>query len=227
MNATGLRAARSSAGMSQALAAKRLGVTQSYLSLLERGKRRVPARLAAKAATLFRANPLLLPLTPWHEWVPREVSNQWLAEQLALLGYPGFAYMRSRLTRVHPADLLMTGLSQPVVEPRVMEGLFWSLTKYWQMDRTWLVQVAKLHGLQNKLGFAAELCSALMLPAETRSNLYRLAVELAPVRLADEAALCDKLSSSQERWYRENRGPRSSKWNLVTNWEPEHLQNVA
>jgi transcriptional regulator with XRE-family HTH domain len=228
MTTAELKAARDAAGMSQVMAAKRLGVTQSYLSLLERGKRRVPARLAARAAVLFRVDPLLLPLPPWHEWVPRQVSNQWLAEQLALLAYPGFAYMRSRLARVHPADLLMTGLAQPEVEPRVMEGLFWLLTRYWQMDRAWLVNVAKLHALQNKLGFAAETVLDAGRQHAWAGAMEQLRAALLPARLVEENTLSQRLLlSGEKQWVEQNRAPAALTWNLLTDFKPEHMSYVG
>jgi transcriptional regulator with XRE-family HTH domain len=228
MNGREFKQARSAAGMSQGEAATRLGVTQSYLSLVENGKRPVPVRWWGKAGKLFALDPLLLLLSPWHEWQPRPVSNQWLAEQLALVGYPGFAYMRSRLARVHPADLLMTGLAQPDVEPRVMEGLFWLLTRYWQMDPTWLVNVAKLHGLQNKLGFAAET----LLNAGRQHNwagaMEQLLTALLPVRLVEESTLCQRpLLSGEKRWVEQNRAPAASTWNLLTDFKPEHMNYVG
>lgn len=48
-----LREARELFGWTQEEAAKRLGITREYLSLLEAGKRRLPMRLLAKAAELY------------------------------------------------------------------------------------------------------------------------------------------------------------------------------
>ncbi|GBC98736.1 hypothetical protein HRbin17_01250 [bacterium HR17] len=48
-----LREARELFGLTQEEAAKRLGITREYLSLLEAGKRRLPMRLLAKAAELY------------------------------------------------------------------------------------------------------------------------------------------------------------------------------
>lgn len=48
-----LREAREFFGWTQEEAAKRLGITREYLSLLEAGKRRLPMRLLAKAAELY------------------------------------------------------------------------------------------------------------------------------------------------------------------------------
>ena len=222
------RQARLAAGLTQAEVAKRLGVTQAYLSLVEREKRPLPPRWLDKVGKLFAVEPLWLPLARWHEWQPRRVTNQWLAEQLALLGYPGFAQMKPRLKCVHPADLLMTGLAQAEVEPRAMEGLFWLLTRYWQMDRVWLVNVAKLHGLQNKLGFAAETVLNAGRQHAWAGAMEQLRTALLPARLVAESTLCQRtLLSGEKQWVEQNRAPAALTWKLLTDFKPEHMNYVG
>jgi hypothetical protein len=114
------------------------------------------------------------------------------------------------------------------VEPRVMEGLFWSLTKYWQMDRTWLVQVAKLHGLQNKLGFAAETMLRAGPQHVWAGAMEQLRLALVPVRLHEESTLCQRpLLAGEKRWVGENRTRTAVQWNLWTDFKPEHASYVG
>ena len=74
-------------------ASERLKVSQPYLSLLEKGSRRVPEELARKATTLFGLSAVALPVNPNWENVPPADSNT-AAADLACLGYPGFAYLK-------------------------------------------------------------------------------------------------------------------------------------
>jgi transcriptional regulator with XRE-family HTH domain len=55
MNGEHLQAARKQKGWKQERAALKLGVSQAYLSLLERGARRVPEKLAVKAIRVYGA----------------------------------------------------------------------------------------------------------------------------------------------------------------------------
>jgi len=63
MSGEALRKVRKQRGWTQAEAGKRLGVSQAYVALLEKGRRPVPADLARKAVREFKLNPVLLPLT--------------------------------------------------------------------------------------------------------------------------------------------------------------------
>src|SRR5207302_11340600 len=89
MNPTDLRSVRRQRGWSEQEAARRLGVSQSYLSMLEEGKRRLTSRVARRAMSVFALPPTVLPPSP--------PENQWggetLAQHLAALDYAGCAYM--------------------------------------------------------------------------------------------------------------------------------------
>src|ERR1051325_2623972 len=102
MTGKDLHEGRTRKGWTQEEAALRLGVSQPYLSLLENGSRPVPEKLAHKASTLFDLSPTRLPMkTSWHSVDER--ANEALASDLAALGYPGFAYLKSRRKR-NPAE---------------------------------------------------------------------------------------------------------------------------
>jgi hypothetical protein len=52
-----------------------------------------------------------------------------LATELASLGYPGFAYLKSR-GKKNPAEVLLSALSSNHLEARLVEALPWILLKY-------------------------------------------------------------------------------------------------
>ncbi|HEY5885131.1 MAG TPA: helix-turn-helix transcriptional regulator, partial [Pyrinomonadaceae bacterium] len=62
MSGTDLQAGREQKGWTQKQAARKLGVSQPYLSLLEKGIRRVPEKLARKATTLYGLSAAKLPM---------------------------------------------------------------------------------------------------------------------------------------------------------------------
>ena len=57
-----LKAVRKKAEWTQVKLAKRLGVTQAYVSLMETGKRRVPVRYAHRLMRLLNLSPTMLPV---------------------------------------------------------------------------------------------------------------------------------------------------------------------
>ena len=118
-----LRKAREQKGWNQQQASARLGVSQPYLSLLERSHRRLTPRLVARATGVFN-----LPLTslPLKTVGSQTQTLQQVAEELSALGYPGFAYMRTRKRR-NPAEALVAALKQENLEARLAEALPWVL----------------------------------------------------------------------------------------------------
>src|SRR5271165_1964032 len=111
MNAQELKLARRKRGWTQVKTAECLGVSQPYVALLEDGKRAVGSKLARKAVKALKLPPTLLPL-------PAELPkghSQNLPQQLAALGYPGFAYLRGAIKR-NPAEVLVTALAEDNLE---------------------------------------------------------------------------------------------------------------
>jgi len=226
MNPTDLRSVRQQRGWSEQQAARRLGVSQSYLSMLEGGKRRLTSRVARRAMSVFGLPPTVLPPSP--------PENHWGAEtlalQLAALEYPGFAYMRSHGPKRNPAEVLVGALSNDQLEARVVEALPWLLLQYSNTDWAWLVEQAKLRDLQNRLGFVASLARRMSEKADpldesrTRS-LSELERTLDKSRLAKEDTLGKPPRSTTEReWVLANRTEEAKHWNLLTDWRPEHFQ---
>ncbi len=223
-----LKSARQRRGWSQHQAAVRLGVSQSYLAMLEGGKRRLTPLLARRFMRVYRLPPTVLP--PSEPLGPAtRVDAQTLAQQLAALGYPGFAYLRPYSRKRNPAEVLLIALAQDNLEARLVEALPWLLLHYWDLDANWLVAQAKSHNLQNRLGFVVSLARSLSerarVPDERRTQaLTSLEVALDRSRLAGEDTLCKATLSERERqWLRENRPEEARRWNLLTDWRAENL----
>lgn len=223
------RQGRKQAAFTQVEAASKLGVSQPYLSLLERGERTVPERLARKAVTLYRLSPTVLPLrlkTPPQK-VPT-VTPQNFAEDLAALKYPGYSYLRSRRKR-NPAEVLFLGLAQNDLEPRLAEALPWVVLRYTDMDWNWLISEAKKHDLQNRLGFvvrfAVRVAQSGKADASKLPTLKKNEALLDEARLVKEDTLCHQsLSGAEREWLRQRRSDDARHWNLLTDLTPEHFR---
>lgn len=149
--AAALRRAREARGWTQAEAARRLAVSQGYVSLLESGARPVPPRLASSVCRTFGLSPTVLPegeLNLAHERFPGV---------LGALGYEPFEYLRGRL--LNPAAVLLAALCQNDLPARVVEALPWLALHFPDLNRDWLVERAKLHDVQNRLGYVVTLAA--------------------------------------------------------------------
>ena len=230
MNARELRAARLAKGWSQVKAAARLAVSQPYLAMLERGQRRLGPQLVQRAARLYNLPPAAVPPSPCG--VRPRCSAATLGRDLAGLGYPGFAYVRSRSWKPkNPSEVLLNALAQDDLEPRLAEALPWLVLRYWTLDWRWAVREAKLRDLQNRLGFVVGLARRL---AERGGDerkvltLTKLEAELDRSRLARTDTLCRaSLPESERRWLTEHRPDEAKHWNLVTDWTADALRYAA
>lgn len=223
-----LKAGRLRSGLTQAVAARRLGVSQPYLSQLERGDRRVTSRLARRAVALFGLPPTALPLPPPTRSRSRADPDH-LARQVAGLGYPGFQHLRG--LKANPATVLLDMLQQPDVEVRLTEALPWLVLNHPEMDWDWLVSQAKLHDLQNRLGFVVAMARELA----TAQDPFQPVVEalsgveqrLERARLAREDTLCrESMSGAERRWLAEARSPLARHWNLLTGMTVDTLPHA-
>jgi transcriptional regulator with XRE-family HTH domain len=231
MTHTDLKHERQAAGLSQVQAAARLRVSQPYLAMLEAGSRRLTPDLARRAMRVYGLPATVLP-SPESGAPLRNTSADRLARDLAALGYPGFAHLRPRhWTAKNPSEVLLAALAHDDLDARLVEALPWLVQRYWPLDREWLVRQAKLHDLQNRLGFVITLARRLTERArdEPRTRaLSELALALEPSRLAREGTLCRaSLSQVERRWLREHRSADARHWNLLTDWTVEALRYVA
>lgn len=219
-----LKLSRKKRGWTQLQAASRLDVSQPYLALLEAGKRKLPRKLTRKAINLYGFSPTALPP---NSGPLRRASADMLARDLASLGYPGFAYMRSGWKK-NPSEVLLTALAQPDLESRLTEALPWLLLKYPKLDTKWVVSQARLFGLSNRLGFVVDLAKPLAKRQEQVDCFAQLAQLLRASRLDVESTLCqESLSNVERNWLRENRSDDAKYWHLLTDWKPNDLQYVG
>jgi transcriptional regulator with XRE-family HTH domain len=221
MDAATLKNARRAAGLTQQRAAALLGVTQAYLSMLERGQRPVSDTVAAHAAEHLRIDPTALPFSgqrPEH-----------FEDALGALGYPGFAYLRGG-KRMNPAELLLLALDTEDLPARVVEGLPWLPLAFPDLDWEWLLREAKVRNRQNRLGYVLELSLqvARLLPKrEQVAVLEDVLAKLGMARLAVEDTLCDESMTQVERnWQRSHRPEMAARWNLLTHLRLDHLSHV-
>lgn len=220
-----LKLGRKQKGWTQEEAASRLEVSQPYLSLLEKGVRRVPKSLARKATTAFGLSAASLPVeTNWESVQPKDSNT--LAMELAALGYPGFAYLKSRRKK-NPGEVLLSALSARCLESRVAEALPWLLLQYPDLDWESLVSAAKIKDLQNRLGLVT--CVARKVAdkrgEQNKAELLRKQERvLEPSRLFLEDTLCnDSLTNAERRWLETNRPDEAKHWRVLTDLSPDHL----
>ena len=224
-----LKAGRLETALTQVKAAARLGVSQPYLSQLEKGERPITAELARSAAALYRLPATALP-------IPESVAQRGpanldaLARQLAGLGYPGFAHLRH--AKANPAAVLLEALVQEDLEVRLAEALPWVVLTYPDMDWPWLIREVKLRDAQNRLGFVVAMARDL---AATRSRfrpaldrISSAAIELERARLVREDTLCrGSMPPAEREWLATTRSALARHWNLVTGLTVDQLSHVT
>jgi hypothetical protein len=200
-------------GLTQVDAAALLGVSQPYLSLLEKGERPLTAALQSRMRSMRRgAKP-----------GASGESDDKLQAQFGALGYPGFAHVSKSPARVRPDELLMRVLTRPDADARVVDALPWLVqTHARRMNFQRLTQQAKLHNLQNRLGF-------LLAVAEVSSRKALAALhELDRARLLTEDTLCwDSMPGATREWMRAHRTKLAEHWNVLTRMRAEDLTDAA
>ena len=197
-------------GLTQVDAASLLGVSQPYLSLLEKGARSLTATLRDRMK-VSRGK------------VEGEAADDRFRAQLSALGYPGFAHVTKSRPKPRAADFLMAVLARPDADARVVEALPWLVGAYQnQLDFGWLVRQAKLQNLQNRLGFLLQVAGV-----DTPDG--RLAVcELERARLQEDDTLCwDSMPAATREWMCANRTPLAEHWNVLTRLRVEDVHNAA
>lgn len=224
-----LRSARKARGWTQTEATGRLGVSQSYLAMLETGKRPLTPAFVRRAAEVYELPPGAVPPSDVYRY--RADASQHLAVDLAALGYPGFAYLRpARWKAKNPAQVLLDALGEANLEPRLVEALPWLALRFAPFDDRWLVRQAKIRDLQNRLGFVVELARHLAERAhdeEKAQALGGLEARLERSRLVFEDTLCQTVREPQRRWLAERRSDAARRWNLLTDWTVDALRYRA
>lgn len=230
MTGSELKKARLKVGWTQARLAGRLGVTQAYVSLMERGRRSVPGPVQRRVASLFQLSPTVLPLSV-PDGLDPSATDDMLEQGLARLGYPGLAYRMKRGEQRNPGDLLLMALSLDDLDPRLVEALPWLLVRFEGFDSEALLSRAKSMDLQNRLGFTVSLARRLAERnpafANRLNELRHLEQKLERSRLAREDTYGQGVLSDRMRlWLLENRSSEAEHWNLLTDLKLEHLPYV-
>jgi hypothetical protein len=168
-------------------------VSQTYLSLIERGTRPLTAELRGRLTS-------------------PEPDDDTFRAQMSRLGYSAFAHIKPPRAKSRPDLLLWSVLSRSDADSRIVEALPWLIRTYAaQMNFTWLVRQAKLHNLQNRLGYLLQLSGA------TSPEVPLAIRELEDARLLKETTLCwDSMRESTRDWMRCNRSPLAAHWNILT-----------
>jgi transcriptional regulator with XRE-family HTH domain len=222
-----LKSARTSAGLTQHQAADRMGVSQAYLALLERGRRPLTAQLKSRIVEIYGLGPVALPLDADN---PGCSDSSSLAAGLASLGYPGFRQLTGGQPR-NPATILLSAVAAADLEVRVLEALPWLAVQYHNLDWEWLIREAKVRDVQNRLGFVVMLARQV---AEKSGNvvaagrLRHIEAILDRARLVREDTLCqESLSEAERRWLRQTRPTEARHWNLLTDLKAQLLPYAA
>lgn len=220
-----LKKYRKDSNLTQVKAAKRLGVSQTYLSLLESDKRRLTERLTKKLVNKLHVRPTELPSVVSDHKVSR-VSDDQLTADLSALGYQGFSYWKPS-RRKNPADVLLSALNSDKRDARLVEALPWLLFNFPDLEWNDVVMTAKAHDLQNRLGFVTNVAKRM---AErygnkaTAEKLGTVETRLEDSKLAKEETLCKETMTQTERtWLKAQRPEAAKHWNLLTDLSPQHL----
>ncbi len=228
MTAEQWKAGREKVGLTQVEAASALGVSQPYLSQLEKGLRASSLPLARKAAKLYEL-PTALPLKELLE--RSSVTPDELQRKLAFLGYPGFEHVGSRAAS-NPAEVVLNAVVKRDLDTRLVEALPWVLATYAGLNWRWLRDRAKLHNAQNRLGYIVHLAwqTARALPDRQGAVpvLSRWESELEEARLASEGTLCrDSMPAPERAWLKTHRPEAAAHWNLLTGLTAQQLPYAA
>ena len=207
--------------------ARALEVSQTYLSLLEAGKRRLTKQLQKKAAKFLDLPPTEVPSRLVSGELPTVTDDQ-LASDLADLGYTGFSHLRRpRARKRNPADVLLSALKADKRDARLVEALPWLVLNFPDLKWNEVSRVARMYDLQNRLGYVANVARRVAEGKgsfETASKLKRHEAELERSLLAREDTLCNETMTQSERnWLANNRPEDAKHWHMLTDLSPQYL----
>ncbi len=212
----------------QVQTARALRVSQTYLSLLESGKRPLTEPLQRKAAAFFDLPPTEFPAEFTSGKLPPVTDDQ-LASDLADLGYLGFSHLkRKRRRRKNPADVLLRALNASQRDARLVEALPWLVLHYPEMKWGDVARVAKTYDLQNRLGYVVSVARSFVEGRNDKAaaELQRRETELERSMLVREDTLCNEtMTNAERRWLTANRPANAKRWNVLADLRPEHLDH--
>jgi transcriptional regulator with XRE-family HTH domain len=210
--------------MTQVEAAARFGVSQTLLSLMEKGERSVTSAVAELAVKHLQATPAELPVS----FETRHSDDQ-LAAYLGALGYPGYGYLQSQLR--NPAEVLFDALDRPNLDARLVEALPWVPLRYPNVDWSRLTVEAKVRNRQNRLGFVVALAAKVAKKQgkhDVAKHLSKVVNALEEARLAKTDTLCqESWPPSQRKFAHNQRSALAAHWKLDTRLTEENLAHLA
>lgn len=211
--------------LTQEEAAKSLGVSQTYLSLLESDKRRLTERLKKKLVRTMNVRPTRLAALARDHRVSN-ASDEQLSADLAALGYKGFSHLKPSQPK-NPADVLLSALMSDKRDARLVEALPWLILQFPDMEWKSLVKTARAYLLQNRLGFityVAKCVAELNNDQRKVSLLSKWETELERSKLEREETLCNETMTNAEReWLQTQRPEAAKQWRLLTNLSAVYL----
>ena len=220
-----VRNARKAAGLNQEALAEKLGVSQGYVSLLERNQRPVPAHLATKLASVLEMAPTVLPVRD-----AKSLKSDQLAKALGALGYEPFGYLRGG-RRVNPAEVLLAVLRTDDVDARVVEALPWLVVRYADLNWNLVVRSAKQDDGQNRLGFVLSLGKGLaesFPDSKTAATLGEWERRLERSRLQEDDSFSRRaVTKAEVNWLRLHRSPEAKRWNVLSTLSVESLLHAG
>ena len=126
---------------------------------------------------------------------------------------------------------MVAALAHDDLESRMVEALPWLAHRYWSLDWDWVVREAKLHDLQNRLGFVVSLARGLAERARDERAAASLGIverRLERSRLVREDTLCRaSMPAAERRWLADHRPDEARHWNLLTDWTVDALRYTA
>ena len=164
-----------------------------------------------------------------------------LEKALAVLGYPGFAYLTPYLKletsdegAFDPTALIQWAIAQDVLDVRLTEGLPWLIAAYAvKIDWKKLINDAQKHGVQNRLGYLVYLALKLteskqsLSHPEARRLLKKSLLRLWEIRQSQEQTLMEEWSGPALRaWLRVNRPQEALEWHVLTTLTTSDLQHA-
>jgi transcriptional regulator with XRE-family HTH domain len=222
---TALKTTRQKLGWNQQELAARLGVSQTLVSLWEQGVRRLsPRRLSQLKQLGLELPATALPLPSF----PRPSLDY--GQELANLGYPGFAHLPKGEPNYNPAQLLLLALGEHHLERRLAEALPWLAFAFWDMNWEWVRREAKVRDLQNRLGFTLALAKKLAAhkqQPEVMAHLGQQENSLRQSLLAREDTYANETMSAAERnWLTQQRPVEAAAWHVLSDMQADQLTHA-
>ena len=164
-----------------------------------------------------------------------------LEKALAVLGYPGFAYLARYVKfegdsrrALDPTELIRWAVAQDVLDVRLIEGLPWLLAAYaTKINWGQLISDAQKQDAQNRLGYLAHLAIELVetKPSLSRPEARRLLkqslLQLQEIRSFQEQTLMEEWSGPTMRvWLQTNRPQEAAEWHMLTTLTINDLQHA-